>query len=397
MNLTELARSYLTPEVIDKASALVDESPPSTRKALETAIPTVVAGLAGEGASAPGARRLLGILQEAGLLGPMATITDRLSAGTGEDLVTLGKDLLSKLFGARLSTVTDAAASTGGVKTSTMASLLGLAGPLVFGVLGSQIHARGLDAPGVASLLAEQKSAALAALPAPLAMALGAASRARSEPARAPSPEGLARFWPLLLLIPAAILAALYFRKPAARQAPDWAPSAPFGVGVSPPAEPEVVPPKAPSIVEPAPPPAKTPRAALPGGSIGHDLAQFLASSGGEPSKRFVFDNLNFELARANLMPGSARTLDEVATVLKAYPEAEVVVEGHTDATGVPSDNQRLSLERADAVKSALIARGVPAERIKTAGMGQDRPVASNDTVAGRAKNRRTELVVTRR
>ena len=96
-------------------------------------------------------------------------------------------------------------------------------------------------------------------------------------------------------------------------------------------------------------------------------------------------------------MPGSTRTLDEVATVLKAYPEAEVVVEGHTDATGVPADNQRLSLERADAVKSALVARGVSADRIKTAGLGQDRPVASNGTVEGRAKNRRTELVVTRR
>ena len=131
MNLIELARSYLTPEVIDKASALVGETPTATRRSLETAIPAVVAGVAGEGASPSGARRLMGILEEAGLLGPMASTAERLSAGSGEDLVTLGKDLLGKLFGARLGVVTDTAASAAGVKTSSMASLLGLAGPNV--------------------------------------------------------------------------------------------------------------------------------------------------------------------------------------------------------------------------------------------------------------------------
>jgi len=407
MNLIELARSYLTPDVIDKASALVGESPTTTRRALETATPTVVAGIAAEGASPSGARRLLGILQEAGLLGPMASITDRLSAGSGEDLVTLGKDLLGKLFGARLSAVTEGAASASGVKAETMSSLLGLAGPLVFGVLGSQIHARRLDVPGIAALLGEQKSAALAALPAPLAALLGSVSRPRGETARAegtrvvetaraPAPEGLARFWPMLLVIPLAILGALFFRKPSAPSTQEWVPGARLGAGVSPSAPPEVIA-EPPPVAPPAPPPASPPPAAVPGGTIGHDLAQYLASSGGDPSKRFVFDHLNFELAQANLMPGAARTLDDVAAVLKAYPGAEVLVEGHTDSTGVPADNHRLSLERADAVKSALVARGVAADRIKTAGIGQDRPVASNDTIEGRARNRRTELVVSRR
>jgi OmpA-OmpF porin, OOP family len=400
MNLIELARSYLTPEVVDKASALVGDSPTTTRKALEIAVPTVVAELSGEGASASGGRRIMGILQEAGLLGPMSTITERLSAGSGEDLVSLGKDLLGKLFGGRLSGVTGAAATAAGVKSDTMGSLLGLAGPLVFGVLGSQIHARRLDTAGLAALLGEQKTAALAALPAPLAMALQRMSRpgtatARTAPVERGAPEGLARFWPLLLVIPLAILGALFFRKPSAPPTQEWVPGARLGAGVSPSATPEVTSEPAP-VAEPMPLPI-TPPAALPGGSIGHDMAQFLASSDGDPSKRFVFDHLNFELARVNLMPGSARTLDDVAEVLKAYPEAEVVVEGHTDTTGDAADNQRLSLERADVVKAALVARGISADRVKTAGIGQDRPVASNDTVEGRARNRRTELIVTRR
>lgn len=193
-------------------------------------------------------------------------------------------------------------------------------------------------------------------------------------------------------MIPLAILGALYFRKPSAPATQPWGPGPSLGVGVSKPATPEVIP-EPPPVV----PPAAPPPAALPGGAIGHDLAEFLASSGGEPSKRFLFDHLNFELARTNLMPGAARTLDDVAEVLKAYPEAEVVVEGHTDATGVPEDNQRLSLERAEVVKAGLVARGVPANRIKTAGIGDDRPIAANDNAEGRAKNRRTELIVTRR
>ncbi len=208
---------------------------------------------------------------------------------------------------------------------------------------------------------------------------------------------GFQRFWPLLLVIPLAILGAFFFRKPSAPSTQEWVPGARFGAGVPPAAEPEVVIEPPPVVVVPlAPPPAPAPPA-LPGGTIGHDLAQFLASPGGEPSRRFVFDGLTFELARANLMPGAARTLDDVAAVLEAYPGAEVVIEGHTDATGVPADNQRLSLARADAVKHALVARGVAADRIKTQGAGQERPVASNATVEGRAKNRRTELFVTRR
>ena len=71
-----------------------------------------------------------------------------------------------------------------------------------------------------------------------------------------------------------------------------------------------------------------------------------------------------------------------------------VIVEGHTDDRGPAAFNQQLSEKRAEAVKAELIANGVDASLIKTVGYGESKPVASNDTREGRAKNRRVEIKV---
>jgi outer membrane protein OmpA-like peptidoglycan-associated protein len=86
-------------------------------------------------------------------------------------------------------------------------------------------------------------------------------------------------------------------------------------------------------------------------------------------------------------------TLDEVAKQLADHPEVEVVaIEGHADDRGSPELNDRLSRSRAEAVRTALVKRGVAKKRLKTQGFGTTRPVASNDTDESRAQNRRVEL-----
>lgn len=91
--------------------------------------------------------------------------------------------------------------------------------------------------------------------------------------------------------------------------------------------------------------------------------------------------------------PAEAR-LDTVAAALAAYPDRNIVVEGHTDARGSDTTNQTLSQERADAVRSYLESRGVPAERMRAVGRGESTPIASNDTAEGRANNRRVEVII---
>ena len=105
-----------------------------------------------------------------------------------------------------------------------------------------------------------------------------------------------------------------------------------------------------------------------------------------------VLRGVNFETGRSVLTPESHAILDEVATSLLAQPEVRVEIGGHTDNTGSRAINERLSLERAQAVKAYLAQKGVAPGRMEVRGYGPDRPIATNATAEGRARNRRVEL-----
>jgi outer membrane protein OmpA-like peptidoglycan-associated protein len=100
-----------------------------------------------------------------------------------------------------------------------------------------------------------------------------------------------------------------------------------------------------------------------------------------------------FDTGKANLKPGAYSTIDRLANALKEVPTRSVVIEGHTDSMGSDDYNQQLSEQRALAVQSALMQRGVQGSQINTAGKGEGMPVAGNDTAAGRQQNRRVEVI----
>lgn len=101
---------------------------------------------------------------------------------------------------------------------------------------------------------------------------------------------------------------------------------------------------------------------------------------------------INFDSDSDVIREESKPTLDQVAAMLKATPDLQLTVEGHTDSTATPEHNQDLSARRAGAVKQYLVTAGIDAARLGASGLGATQPVATNDTALGRAANRRVEL-----
>lgn len=105
-------------------------------------------------------------------------------------------------------------------------------------------------------------------------------------------------------------------------------------------------------------------------------------------------ENITFDTNRADVKPQFQPVLGQLAQSIQQYPNTLVQIEGHTDSTGAAAYNQTLSENRAGAVRNYLIQRGVAANRLVAVGYGTTRPVADNSTAAGRAQNRRVEVLI---
>lgn len=116
----------------------------------------------------------------------------------------------------------------------------------------------------------------------------------------------------------------------------------------------------------------------------------------GEGIKVTLNENtVNFDFNSANLTTLAKTNLDKLVTVLKNNPDTNINIYGHTDSIGTDAVNLRISSQRAAAVKNYFVANGISASRMFTEGLGKSSPIASNDTDAGRAKNRRVEFAIT--
>ncbi len=101
---------------------------------------------------------------------------------------------------------------------------------------------------------------------------------------------------------------------------------------------------------------------------------------------------VEFESGQAVLTPAGRAILDEMGAAMLKLNGQKVEIIGHTDNVGLRTSNQNLSQARAEAVRNYLAGKGIPAETLVASGSGPDRPIASNDTVEGRARNRRIEF-----
>ncbi|MEQ8217793.1 MAG: OmpA family protein [Arenibacter sp.] len=101
-----------------------------------------------------------------------------------------------------------------------------------------------------------------------------------------------------------------------------------------------------------------------------------------------------FDTNKSDVKGTSATTLDRLVGILKEYPDTNILVEGHTDSAGPDDYNLNLSKQRAQSVTNYLITNGISGSRLTTTWYGETQPKADNSTAAGKAKNRRVELVI---
>ena len=388
ISLLDSIRAYLTPELISGASSAVREPESATRTALNTSVPSVLAGLTHLSSSPEGVSKLGNLVRD-GAFAPVADNASTLFGGgtPTTNMMSAGQQLLGNIFGENSSSVTDMLARNSGIRSSSASSLMGMTAPLVLGVIGKYASSQGLNASGIASLLRGQKESIFGALPAGMSQLIGLAgprvvppstnnyrdtsTAVRDVPKQTysaaptvPSAAG-SKKWLWIALIALAALLLWMFARGRGPNGSLTRLSLPNGTSIS-----------------------------VPEGSLNYNLASYLGSQAQDVPRTFVFDHLNFQTASTELTPDSVQSVGDLTAILKAYPNAHVTLTGHTDNTGDVDANQRLSVDRANAVKAMLVSGGVPSDRISTAGYGQSRPIAGNDTDEGRTRNRRIELTV---
>ena len=383
-NLIDTVKDYLTPDVMQKISSIIGETPGTAQRGIDSIVPALLTRMADLSLSTDGASQLSNLMDQAtNNRNLLSNLTGQLSGGTvTQTLLNTGSGILSTLFGDRLNSVIATITSALGTGSASVSSLMKIAAPLVLAILAKERTARGMGTAGLASLLAEQKGSLARLQPAGLAGALGIGSGPLRQSAGVDSTFHESRtndknwLWPAVGLVALALLAYVFWGR---------------DTGIKPESGKQGL--------------ASLKQMTLPSGkvlnvregSFYYNLADFLANPTDTAApKSFVFENLNFEFGSAKLTPESVPTLNDLVDILKAYPSVQVKLEGFTDNVGDAADNKKLSLARAETTKEIMVASGIGAQRITTAGYGDEKPIASNDSEEGKAKNRRLELVVER-
>ena len=377
-DLIDSLKALITPDVVTKASSVFGESEAAITKGFGAALPTVLGALASKANDRSFMSRLFDLIKEPAADGSfLGNVTNLVGSGASSSpVMSLGSRFLSMLFGSNTYSISNALSSFAGVKPSTGSSMLNIAGPLVLGLLGKTVRRSGLDSSGLASMLLEQKNSILGLVPNSLSNLLSSGAQAVEDAYRtAETAVRAASPWRWLLPVLLGLLAlwglfSLLGRRPVTTVTDYVSRALPGGIQL------------------------RFPRTGIEG-----KLLAFIEDAGQSVNNEtwFNFDRLLFETDSAVLRPESREQLQNIAEILKAYPNVHVKVGGYTDSSGDPAANLRLSQDRANSVRQELIGLGIAADRITAEGYGQEHAVADNATEAGRAQNRRVALRVTQK
>lgn len=352
-SLFSVSQNFFSPDIVQKFSSEIQQPVEQTKAGLKSIIPTILMGIVNKGSTKEGAENLINLASKQN---PDPTISaDKINTSQGSEVV-------NGIFGSNTSTVVEKLGSSTGLNPSSITKMLGMAAPMIMGVLGSKIKNEKLNASGLMSFLEQQKSSLAGLIPGGLSSLSGFGSIQKQFTQQ--------RSWGKIIgALALLVILALW-----------WFSAHKTQVGLmSPP----------PAIVTQVTTQTATPT--LSG------LNMFLNSTTiGDMSRRFHFEHLSFASGTTTLMSGAEAELNQIVSAMKEHPASTARIEGFTDNVGVPSTNQALSMNRALEVKQQLVKRGIESNRIAAVGLGAASPIASNTTAEGRAQNRRIEFIVTK-
>jgi OOP family OmpA-OmpF porin len=421
-NLLDVAKSYFNHDLINKAASSLGESESGIAKAVSAILPAVINGISEKASTTEGATAIAKLATDEHNDGILDSISGFLHHDTSSSLISKSSNAINTIFGksGQSNMLTNLISNFAGVKSSSAGTLLGMAVPLVLGLLGRHTSQNNIGASSLSSFLGTQKSLATAALPAGFSLSSGGNSPSmnvsHSHSNYAPDTERktssfLGWLLPLILLALLAIGAYYMFSK---------------GCSGTDHKEGEV------TVLDST---AGT-------GDMTHVTAQkgildtvsgdflynegdmttiILPNNGGElkvgknstearlvaflndkdavidtvKGNWFEFTNVHFKTGSSDLTDVSAAQLKNLVAIAKAYPAAKFKFGGYTDNTGDAAKNVTLSQKRADAVSAMTNKLGAPAGTIESAkGYGQEWPIEDNATAEGRAMNRRVAVNV---
>jgi len=403
MNLLDLLKQIFGGNFAALASNVLGASESNTKSAVTSMIPALLGSLVQKGSTPQGASSLLNMINspqvDSGIVGNMSQLLG--GRGNANQLVNTGSSLINSLLGSNAGPLSNTLSSMSGLSGSSTSNLLALAVPFLLGGLKKLVGEHDLNASGLMSLLGDQAKSVQNAIDPRLAQAMNLRLPAVSGAAREVAADATGGFnkilpWLVGLLVLGALLLWMS-RSCSTKTAQDVADTTRAAADATR------------NAAQNAANAARAGTAALrsvqlpgggtiqiPTGGFTDSLVAFL--NGNAPAgQSFAFDAVTFETDSTRLASASNDQLGQLAAVLKAYPTVVIAVEGHTDNTGDPAANKKLSEDRAAAVKDALVGMGVPAERVTSTGWGAEKPIASNDTEEGKLKNRRVEISITNR
>lgn len=386
-------------DALNRIASTIGESPGKIRTALSDMLPAILGGLANKAQTKEGAHELLDVIHRDHLdKAQYEHVADAIREPNAlGNLMSAGGPLMNTVLPGKSDAVSDWVATHSGINPSSSKSLMSLVLPLVLGLIGRRVGNGGesalmgllgkpftflQDAPaGLAGILG-MGGAASAARPAFADNEQRGQRYATEAAGAAPARKWL---WPLLLLLGLIALLGYFMNRRAPAPVPATAP--------------------APTATVPAL--GAFMDRTLPNGTVLHipvngvenKLIAFIEDKGSQvsPTLWFNFDRLEFATDAATLKPSSQEQLNNVAEIMKAYPQVAVKIGGYTDNTGDAAQNLQLSRERASSAMNQLTSLGVDPSRVAAEGYGEQSPVADNASAEGRQRNRRVDINVTKK